>query len=143
MSNLARANLEEYVNPETGEVSYGYAATKLIKRKGREFIKSYMEEEVMIDYQKLKYASDFLLIKWLEYSASFGQNTITSNSEIRKEMCEYARLNPTNISRALGRIRDAGLIKFNRNSIMINPNYAFRGEEKDFDKAVIKYNNFK
>jgi hypothetical protein len=141
MTTFAKVAPKEVFDPTTGEVFVAYETSKIIKTRVREFDKLFIED--MDDLRNLQYICDYHLIMYIAKNMGFGTNVVTLNSDVRKKMAEYAKMNPTHISKAFKRLGDLDIIKYNRNYLMLNPKYMVRGTEKDLDKVFELYNNFK
>jgi len=117
------------VDTETGEIQV-VETEKLIsvKTETEEFFQVYCR--LIASIYELKYADDIkILIKFCEI-AEFNTGKVLLPAPERKEICEQLKIQTTNMSKSIKRLRDKGLIDGEKGRYMINPSIFWKGEQK-------------
>lgn len=127
--HIVKSTTVEHRDQETGEIfAIETEKTFNVKVKGDHFFQTYVG--LLAPFYGLEHLSDTKLIVKLCELADFNTGGVSISSARRATICEELKINSSNFSKYMARLKKKELISGDKGEYIINPTLYWKGEAK-------------
>jgi hypothetical protein len=137
-THLLESVKQEFVDPETGEVTYTETkkVVKINMGKQEEFFMTYCN--YLKSFYNLKYADDIKIIIKLNEWAIFDTGEVQLTPKRRLEITDELGIRNDAISKSLKRLKAEGVIDGDKGDFIINPTMFWKGDRAKRRELLLK-----